>query len=207
MNIVEEIESTTGPSPIVFSENKKNTQSNDLGFLDFKTIDFKTFIIFFLLVLVAFTYFGINVLKIFGEGIEVGVFYATPFITSILKTAGYSSGTAINTVADITADATKVGVDIAEGTVKNVGNLLIGENDINQGPLSAHQQQDPNPSSPEDNIQKSVTATKSKWCLAGEYQNKRGCIDISESDKCMSGEVFPNEQLCLRGQMFSSQQQ
>lgn len=198
MNIVEEVENTTGPSPIVFSENKNFIRSSDLG-----SLDFKTFIIFFLLVLVGFTYFGINVLKIFGEGIEVGVFYVSPFITSILKLAGYSSGTAINTVADITADATKVGVDIAEGTVKNVGNLLIGENDINQGP-PIYDHQGPNPSSPEDHIQKSVSASKTKWCLAGEYQNKRGCIDISESDKCMSGEVFPNEQLCLRGQMFSS---
>lgn len=195
MNIVEEISSNnTGPTPVVFSENKK--YSNDLGFLDYKSV-----IIYFLIVLVGLTYFGINVLKIFGEMIEGALFYIAPFITSVLKLAGYSSGTAINTVADITADATKVGVDIAEGTVKNVGNLLIGENDINRGLIS---HQDPNPSSPEDHIQKSLSSTKTKWCLVGEYQNKRGCIDISESDKCMSGEVFPNEQLCKRGQMFSS---
>jgi len=51
---------------------------------------------------------------------------------------------------------------------------------------------EPSPDTSEDNIQKSLTSAKTKWCLVGEYKNKRGCVDISESDKCLSGQVFPN---------------
>ena len=45
----------------------------------------------------------------------------------------------------------------------------------------------------ENPIQKPISADKRQWCLVGEYDNKRKCIDISEHDKCMSGQVFPNE--------------
>ena len=36
-----------------------------------------------------------------------------------------------------------------------------------------------------------------KYCLVGEYHNKRGCIEVADGDKCMSGQVFPSQQLCL----------
>ena len=56
---------------------------------------------------------------------------------------------------------------------------------------------EPSPDVSENTIQKSLNSNKTKWCLAGEYQNKRGCINLSESDKCMSGQVFPTEEMCL----------
>ena len=46
-------------------------------------------------------------------------------------------------------------------------------------------------------IQKPITSDKAKWCLVGEYKNKRGCIEIGEHEKCMSGQVFPEQQMCL----------
>ena len=103
----------------------------------------------------------------------------------------------INTVSEVTANVTKNGIDIVDGTVHSVGNLMIGKNNIGVGPRQ--KTREPRPDSPEDTIQKSMSSAKSKWCLVGEFQNKRGCIDISESDKCMSGEIFPNEQMCIFG--------
>ena len=49
----------------------------------------------------------------------------------------------------------------------------------------------------ENPIQKPISSGKSGWCLVGEYANKRGCIEVSETDKCMSGQVFPNQKMCL----------
>ena len=150
------------------------------------------------MVLVIFTYFGINLLKILGDTIQTGVSILAPFITYVLEFIGITTGHAINSISGATATVAKTGVEIADGTVKNFGNLLIGDNTIGSAPLQKRGL-DPRPDSPEDSIQKSLSAAKTKWCLVGEYQNKRGCIDISESDKCMSGEIFPNEETCLLG--------
>jgi len=79
--------------------------------------------------------------------------------------------------------------------VKEIGDLLID---------SANPGIDPVPDSGDNAIQKPLSATKTKWCLVGEYANKRGCIDIGESDKCLSGQVFPSEQMCLNPVQFQS---
>ena len=49
----------------------------------------------------------------------------------------------------------------------------------------------------ENPIQKPISSNKTGWCLVGEYKNKRGCIEIGEHEKCMSGQVFPEQQMCL----------
>jgi hypothetical protein len=206
MNIMEEIpkDRPKTPPPISFSTSmKKNSISSDslpsnyqpvsssLGFFDWKM-----FFIFILLIIVLLTYFGINVLHIFGDAIETGVSSLSPSFKSFFGLVGDSTGSAINNAADITAGAAKAGIDVAEGTIQSVGNIIIGDEAVGHGPRKSY---DPQPDAPEDPIQKSLTSAKNKWCLVGEYQNKRGCIDISESDKCLSGQVFPNEEMCLGG--------
>lgn len=192
------------PPPISFSTSmKKNTINSDslpynyqpvsssLGFFDWKM-----FFIFLLLIIVILTYFGINVLHIFGDAIETGLSNLSPSFKSFFGLVGDSTGSAINNAADITAGAAKAGIDVAEGTVQSVGNIIIGDEAVGHGPRKSY---DPQPDAPEDPIQKSLASSKTKWCLVGEYQDKRGCIDISESDKCLSGQVFPNEEMCLGG--------
>ena len=41
------------------------------------------------------------------------------------------------------------------------------------------------------------SSKKAGWCLVGEYQGRRGCIEISDYDKCLSGKVFPNQGACM----------
>ena len=177
--------SSSGPTII-----SSSGESWSLGFFYMKT-----WIIIILLVLVVFSYYGIQLLNIFGDAINNGVNNLSPIFKNFLELLGYSTGTALNKTADLTADVAKTGIDVAEGTVQNIGNLMIGDEAV--GKSSKHVLHEPEPDSPEDTIQKSLSSSKTKWCLVGEYQNKRGCIDISESDKCMSGQVFPNEEMCL----------
>jgi hypothetical protein len=208
MNIMEEVpkDRPKTPPPISFSTSmKKNTISSDpsnyqpvssyLGFFDWKM--FFIILLFIIIVLIVIlTSFGINILDIIGDAIKTGLSKLPPSFKSFFGLVGDSTGAAINGAANITADAAKTGIDIAEGTVQNVGNIIIGDEAVGHGPRKSY---DPQPDAPEDSIQKSLTSAKTKWCLVGEYQNKRGCIDISESDKCLSGQVFPNEEMCLGG--------
>ena len=55
----------------------------------------------------------------------------------------------------------------------------------------------PVPDASVDPIQKPITAGKVNWCLVGEYQGKRGCIEVDDDSKCMSGQVFPSQNMCL----------
>jgi len=157
--------------------------------------DWKNILIIILLILVIFSYFGVQLLNLFGDHLEKLMDYLRPTFGSFLDLLGYSAGTVVNKTADISADVAKAGIDVAEGTVQNIGNIMIGDEAIGKGPKK-RSLNEPEPDVPEDSIQKSLSSSKTKWCLVGEYQNKRGCIDISESDKCMSGQVFPTKQMC-----------
>ena len=220
MNILEEIPKTKSSSSSYFSFNKTSdptplnspppqpasvssvNSEPSFSSSSWSIFDARSFIILILLALIIMTYFGINVLNVFGDTIQKSVDVVSPFVSQILDLIGNSTGSVVNKTAEVSSDVAKEGVDIAEGTVKSIGNIMIGEDAIGRPQHTAYMN-DPVPDSPEDNIQKSLSSAKTKWCLVGEYQNKRGCIDLSESDKCLSGQVFPNEEMCLNPSMMT----
>ena len=120
---------------------------------------------------------------------------------------GFTTGTILNKSADVVSDTGKVALDIAEGTVQNVGNLMIkasksGVNMETQSELEKALQMNRLENQAEDDvsenpIQKPISSNKNGWCLIGEYENKRGCIEVDDSEKCMSGQVYPTRQACV----------
>ena len=36
-----------------------------------------------------------------------------------------------------------------------------------------------------------------KYCFIGEQKGYRSCISVNEMDKCMSGDIFPSNQICI----------
>ena len=38
---------------------------------------------------------------------------------------------------------------------------------------------------------------KSGWCFVGEDRGFRSCALVNEGDKCMSGDIFPSQELCI----------
>ena len=189
---------STTTSTTSSSIQSSSTNGDNVSFTIPTLIYWKTIMIIILVILVILSYYGIHILNKSGNLLNNIVAKVKPLVDSLLDFVGYSTGTAINKTADITADVAKHGIDIAEGTVQNIGNILIGDEAIGK-PSSKNKRtlKEPEADAPEDTIQKSMSSSKTKWCLVGEYQNKRGCIDISESDKCMSGQIFPNEKMCL----------
>ena len=180
--------------------------------LDFNSFfDFKTILILFLTAFLILTILGINIFTILGNSVQNLSNVFGPFINNFLQALGYSTGNVINTSADTISDVAKTSIDIAEGSVKNIGNLLISSS--GEPPKTSSEppktlehsvQKDnklkynePKPDDSSNTIQKPITSEKSNWCLVGEFQNKRGCVPIAESDKCLSGQVFPNQAMCL----------
>lgn len=46
-------------------------------------------------------------------------------------------------------------------------------------------------------IQRSKSSSKSGWCFIGEDRGYRSCIRVGENEKCMSGDIFPSQEICI----------
>lgn len=188
-------------SPVI---NNPSVSNN----LDLNSVfDFKTILIFVLAAFLILTILGINIFTILGNSIQNLSNVFGPFITNFLKALGYSSGTIINTSADTVSDVAKSSIDIAEGSIQNIGNLLIasaGDNPLQKVSLEDSvtknnklKYNEPKPDDSSNSIQKPISSDKNNWCLVGEFENKRGCVPVTDSDKCLSGQIFPNQAMCL----------
>jgi hypothetical protein len=183
----------------------------------------KNFLIIVLIILLVLSFLGINLVIVAGNLIQIIVQYLGPFINQLFSLFGNTTGLIINTSTDIVTDTAKTGIDIAGGTFHDVGNLLQNSSQpVNiASPLqivthptqisssenkakldksinnSDNKHHEPKPDTSENPIQNPITSGKTNWCLVGEYQGRRGCIEISEHDKCLSGQVFPDQKACL----------
>jgi hypothetical protein len=167
----------------------------------------KNFIIGILVFVLVLSFLGINLLYLTGNVVDYLNKLFGPFISNILSVFGYTTGTIINTSAEVVGETAKFGIDVAQDSIQNVGNLLKKSSEnidpkmknaldssINDGIYKPHE---PEASSAQNPIQTSISSKKSTWCLVGEYKEKRGCIELMEGDKCLSGQVFPSQKMCL----------
>ena len=46
-------------------------------------------------------------------------------------------------------------------------------------------------------IQSSKSSSKSGWCYIGEDRGFRSCIQVGENDTCISGDIFPSQDICV----------
>jgi len=166
----------------------------------------KNTLIIVLIILLLLSFLGINLISITGNLLENIVALLTPLVNQIFYVFGNTTGMVINKTTDVLTDTAKVGVDIAGGTLHNVGNLLQNssekvefgalklDNSVNTSSIKKNEPANDSAANP---IQNPITSAKTNWCLVGEYQERRGCIEISDHDKCLSGQVFPNQKACL----------
>lgn len=171
--------------------------------------DPKNIAILILAIIVFLSLLGINLLAIVGNFIQNISDVFAPLIQKILGFLGYTTGAVIDKTTDIAGETAKIAVDIAEGTLDEVGGLLMdaSKDKINdkyrrnidrvlQTKSRDQPPEEPSPTPSESPIQKPIKSG-GQWCLVGEYQEKRGCIEIGEHDKCLSGQIFPTQKACL----------
>lgn len=165
-------------------------------------------IIMVLSILLVLSFLGINLLDILSNIIKLIIRIFSPLVTELLSILGYTTGSILNKSADVASDVGKTAIDVGEGAIQSVGDLLIKASKKGVDPdaqnqldsvLSVDNQPDnalmDNAESP---IQKPISSNKAGWCLVGEFDNRRSCIQVNEYDKCMSGQIFPNREQCLK---------
>jgi len=161
----------------------------------------KNLLIIVLLTVLIFSVLGVNIFTAIGNFLQQIIDIFNPTLKRTFSDLGYATGSLINTSSDALSEVSKTGVDIANGTFHEIGDLLKKgsghdlDHSINKGP--EEHKVDVKPDHANSRIQESPSASKVQWCLVGEYEGRRGCIEIGESDKCLSGQVFPNQKMCL----------
>lgn len=96
-------------------------------------------IIIILGVLLILSLLGVNFFYMIGNILDKFFSGLKYYFLQLLTSLGFYSGAIINTTADVVGDTAKTGIDIAEGTVQSVGNLL--QNRPNMGGTTLEQQQ------------------------------------------------------------------
>jgi len=129
--------------------------------------------------------------------------FAAEFVSEVL----YSTGWFIGKTSDVVATTGETTLDIANDAIHHGSDLMIKASrktgsdkptSLNDNIKSDDKKSDePSPDTSTNPIQKPISSGKSNWCLVGEYQGRRGCIEVNENDKCMSGQIFPSQYTCL----------
>lgn len=167
----------------------------------------KNILIIVLLIILVLSLLGVNVFTIVGNWVQSFIDIFNPVVAKGLSNLGYASGNIIDKSSDIAADASKTGIDILNGTFQSIADLLIkssGKSDVVSNQPSTIPPAPPSPTESTNPVVSSSSATnKSKWCLVGEYNGTRGCISVSDQDKCLSGQVFPSHQMCLNPNLYN----
>jgi hypothetical protein len=201
--------------------SREETNTTIFNGFNLGTFSGKNLLIVILTILLIFSFLGINLLVNLGNFLQSIVVILTPLLTQILSIFGYTAGTILDKTEDVATSVAKTGIDIAGGTVQSVADLLkkgsisnvdstaaleldkslsggfdreLNEKKVKQPEFKYNE---PKPDSSTHSIQKPITSDKSVWCLVGEYQGKRGCVEVDDANKCLSGQVFPNKQMCL----------
>jgi hypothetical protein len=157
-----------------------------------------------LVVLIVFSLAGVNVLQMLGGFLQRIVDIFRPLVTRIVSIIGFTMGILIEQIAALFTTTATAGVEIAGGTLDSVGDLLKDASRPSlQNVLSESgttRINTPESDKSENSIQKPITSGKGKWCLVGEYNGRRGCVELGKDEPCLSGQVFPNHASCVQPQ-------
>lgn len=141
------------------------------------------------------------------------------------KTTIDTSATGAKAGIDVTAGAVTTGLDVVQGAAKGVTGQenrqgstknasKFSEEDENEqqqeqaNSLNQTLNQAKNETANNDNsgyqaddsyssIQGSRGGGKAGWCYIGEERNVRSCIQVGADDQCMSGDIFPSQDICV----------
>ena len=211
-NIIENTDS--GSSNMDFGFNSASDSSSGI-FEWIKNIGITTWII----IILVFSFLGFNIFTYLAKGTDEINYILTPITNLFASIVGGSS----SQIVDVTAEGAKA-VTNTTASVINTG-LNSAQKVANQGPddtntntLKNSKQIDnsqvnalnkalnssvPLPTKTEDyqeddsssNIQRGTA--KSGWCYIGEDRGFRTCSEVGPNDECMSGDIFPSNEICM----------
>jgi hypothetical protein len=192
------------------------TTSSDGGW--FSHFDWRVWL--FIIFILAFL--GINIFVYLAKGTQT----LADLLAPISQYFGGAVIDATKQTVNVSATGAKTGIDVAAGTVttgldvvqQTAGSIKGApatsqqtttpdnslSNALNSATTSLNQKSGVEQDTPTyqaddsySSIQASKTAGKAGWCYIGEERGIRSCIEVGENDQCMSGDIFPSQEICV----------
>ena len=151
---------------------------------------------------------GFNIFYIFGHITDETITNAGPIMAEIYRFLGYTVGNTTSQALNTTTQGTKVGVDVAAGTVKTSATALQrvtdkSMDDYYRGREEKNRVNDIhliNNMKYNNKTNTNVTANESANGAGTKFcRIDRGyCTTVEESGKCLSGNIFTTMNACLK---------
>jgi hypothetical protein len=209
-------ELTLTPLPEIPSSNTGSSSS----FLS--NITWQTWIIIILILALI----GINIFFYLAKGTEFASSIFNDIFGPILKLFGYTTLETTKQTIQTSATGTKAGVDVVSKTTVGAINAGEDVLNTPQGQMATSSQQGTpvqqaiqtsdgngrdslekaleNASttvnqgpSPDDSRSVFQSNGKAGWCFIGQDQGVRTCSEVGVNDMCMSGDIFPTQEICM----------
>ena len=203
---------TSFPSSTVASTS---LSGNDSGFFEsLKSINMTTW----LLIVLILAFLGFNIFVYLAKGTEDIASFFGPLTQKLFGTTVAVTGQTV----DVAAEGAKA---VVSGTAATVNTGLSAVQDItpNNAPSSVKGQPvqgQPTTRPSDTGLNKALNNSQEQnmdyqaheasssvaplggggqagWCFVGEDRGFRSCALVNEDDKCMSGDIFPSQELCI----------
>jgi hypothetical protein len=201
---------------ILQSSVSPTTTTDSSGFFDsIKNISITTWIIIILIL----SFLGFNIFVYLAKGTQDITTLFGPLIGKIFGTTAAVTGE----VVDVSAEGAKAVVNTTAGAIDSgltaIQNItpqgssstlpnqqfvppqpdILANNSLNKTLNTAQQQTQSNNDYQANEAASSVhlSGGKSGWCFIGEDRGFRSCAEVNTNDKCMSGDIFPSQELCV----------
>jgi hypothetical protein len=188
--------------------------SNDNGILAWiKWFIFNRYV----LIILILSFLGLNLFSLAGDFMK----FVTDLLRPIAAIFGYTIGETVKETVkiakkgskgavNITADTLTGGIDIIEKGL--MGKKIIGASTGGAGTGGASTGTGgastgtggastgtgaPIPDYAGSLTQANKAKTKAGFCYIGEDRGFRSCIQVNDSDSCMSGDIFPTKEICI----------
>jgi hypothetical protein len=173
-----------------------------------------------LLIILILAFLGFNIFVYLAKGTqEINSFFA-PIITKILELFGSVSGQVVNVsaegaksvvntsagvvdtgltaVQDITPNKAKSTIPSESVSQQNTKDIMAN-NTLNKALNTAQSKQQSNTEYEADEASSNIQGGMPKpgWCYIGEDRGFRTCAQVSVNDTCMSGDIFPSQEICI----------
>jgi hypothetical protein len=200
-------------SDSTFSSPSSSSSSDVSGFFDgFKNINATTWI----LIILIFAFLGFNIFVYLAKGTQDITNFFSPLVEKIFGTTASVAGQAIN----ISAEGAKAVVNETAGaidtTLTSVQNItpnstikgqqvnqqqqpdIMQQSTLNRALNTSQSQQQSQQDYQANDASSSVTGSgQSGWCYIGEDRGYRTCAQVGVNDTCMSGDIFPSQEICM----------
>ena len=214
-NLLESLKNSMNTHTDNISNISGESSNTNSIFSWFKNISILTWVI----IIIVLAFFGINVFSYLSQGTQDITNIFSPIVNSIssvfanltgqvtnvsaegakgvVNTTAAVANTGLTGIQQLSSPTTTAGVPIQSTMPTPQTNALNTALNTSTQTL-ANEEEGQNYQADEANSSiQSASSGKSGWCYIGEDHGIRACAEVGMNDTCMSGDIFPSQEICI----------